>query len=264
VKDRRPVLPPRTPGWLRDGFLRYNRALLGRKFAAVRAAGVERFPATASGPVLVYLNHPAWWDPLACAALVDACCRHRRHVALIDEAELSRVLERLGFVGIAPGSMAGARRMMRLADESAGQPDMTLWLTPQGRFADPRERPLALAGGLARLARRLPEAVAVPMALEYPFLGARKPEMRILVGEPIPASAADAATLEHGLESAMDQLAALIVRDDNGPFRTLIGPRSASESSARPDGHAAEATPARTTSAETTSAEASAGKRAGS
>lgn len=231
--DRRPVLPPRTPGWLRDGFLRYNRRLLGRQFAAVRAAGVERFPSNAPGPVLVYLNHPAWWDPLACAALVDACCRHRRHVALIDEASLSRVLERLGFVGIEPGSVAGARRLMRLADEAAVVPDLTVWLTPQGRFADPRERPLALAGGLARLARRLPNALVVPMALEYPFLGARKAEMRIFVGEPVPATEVDPSTLERGLERAMDCLAHLVVSGDRGRFRTLIGSRAPGASDTR-------------------------------
>ena len=229
AKPRRPpVLPAPTPRWLREGFLRFNHRLLGRRFAAVRAAHVERFPSDASGSVLVYLNHPAWWDPLICASLAACCSRERRNVALIDEANLSGVLARLGFVGIEPGSSAGARRLARLGAELATVPDATLWLTPQGRFADPRERPLRLAGGLARLARRLPGAIAVPVAVEYPFLGGRKPEARVLVGTPIVAASVDAArlegTLEAGLTAAMDTLAGHVTSGEGGPFRTLVGP----------------------------------------
>lgn len=219
----RSALPPRPPNWFRDGFLRYNHGLLGRRFAAVRVAGLERLPVDAQAPVVVYLNHPAWWDPLLCAALARARALHRHHIALIDAANLSGVLARLGFVGIEPGTTAGARRLARLGEALADAPDAMLWLTPQGRFADPRERPLALAGGLARLARRVPGVVVVPLALEYPFLGGRKPEARLLVGEPSLGADGDAASLEAGLERAMTQLADLVVRGEDDAFETLVG-----------------------------------------
>ena len=218
-----PALPPAPPRWFRDGFLRYNRRLLGRRFAAVRAAGLERLPLHEDGPVVVYLNHPAWWDPLLCAALIGAAGGRRRHVGLIDARNLSGVLARLGFIGIEPGTGAGARRLARLADALAAHPDLALWLTPQGRFADPRERPLGFAGGLALLARRVPDARFVPLAIEYPFLGGRRPEGRMLVGEPLPGAGADTAAFEAALERTLDELAALVVRGDDAAFETLAG-----------------------------------------
>ena len=219
---RESVLPRPPPAWLRDGFLRFNHRLLRRRFAAVRIAGLERLPLDSSAPVLVFLNHPSWWDPLMCAAIVEARGRHRRNVALIDEAELSAVLARLGFVGIEPASSAGARRLVRLGAELARGADVTLWMTPQGRFADPRERPLRLAGGLARLANRLTGSLAVPLAIEYPFLGGRRPEARLLLGEPIDGASADEAAFETALESAMNRLAELVIGGEHDAFRTLV------------------------------------------
>ena len=226
-RDARPrsgsPLPPPTPRWFRDGFLRYNHRLLGRNFAAVRVAGLGRLPVHAPAPVVVYLNHPAWWDPLVGATLVAAVARHRRHLALIDVNNLSGVLARLGFVGIEPGTVAGARRRARLGDALADTPDAMLWMPPQGRFADPRERPLALAGGLARLVRRVPGALAVPLAIEYPFLGGRRPEARLLVGEPLEGAVADERSLEGALEETMTRLAALVVDGGLDAFETLVG-----------------------------------------
>jgi len=229
------VLPRPTPRWFRDGFLRYNHRLLGRQLAAVRVAGLDRLPVHERAPVVVYLNHPAWWDPLICAAIAGARARHRRHIALIDARNLSGVLARLGFVGIEPGTVAGARRLARLGDAIAESPETMLWMTPQGRFADPRERPLALAGGLARLARRMPHALFVPLALEYPFLGARRAEARALVGTPIRAAEADESSLEAALERSMSRLAEHVVAGELAPFETLVGRASevAGDGSAR-------------------------------
>ena len=217
------ALPPPPPRWFRDGFLRYNRWFLGRNFAAVRAADLERLPVDERTPLVVYLNHPAWWDPLICAAIVERVALARRNVALIDAKNLSGVLARLGFVGIEPGTTAGARRLGRLGDALAATPEAALWLTPQGRFADPRERPLGFAGGLALLARRVPNAVFVPLAIEYPFLGGRRPEARALVGEPLRGEHVDGAALEAGLERAMTRLADLVVRGQDEAFETLVG-----------------------------------------
>ena len=218
-----PVIGPGPAPWFADGFLRYNRWLLGRRFAAVRVSGLGNLPLDSDAPVIVYLNHPAWWDPLMCAALVAASAPRHRHVALIDRAQLSGVLERLGFVGIEPDSLSGARRLARIGEELREVPRAMLWLTPQGRFSDPRERPLGLRGGLARLAARLPAARLVPLAIEYPFLGGRRPEARLLLGEPLEAADADEISIESGLERAMDRLADLVVRGEDAAFRTLIG-----------------------------------------
>ena len=220
---RAPLIGAGPAPWFVDGFLRYNRWLLGRRFAAVRVSGLGHLPLDSDDPVIVYLNHPAWWDPLMCAALIAAAAPRHRHVGLIDRTQLSGVLERLGFIGIEPDSPAGARRLARIGEELRTLPRAMLWLTPQGRFSDPRERPLGLRGGLARLAARLPAARLVPLAIEYPFLGGRRPEARLLLGEPLEAGDADEISIETGLERAMDRLAELVIGGEDDAFRTLIG-----------------------------------------
>lgn len=177
-----PLAPP-TP-WLVAWFKRYARRYVARSFHAVRVGGIEHLP-RGGEPVVVYCNHPSWWDPMIATLLAERAFAERDHWALIDASQLERYrfFARLGFVGVEPGTRRGARRLLDVADDLAGRRDATLWLTPQGRFADPRERPLALAGGLERLARRVPGARFVPLALEYPFGEERLPEARALFGE---------------------------------------------------------------------------------
>ncbi|QUV90841.1 hypothetical protein [Chloracidobacterium aggregatum] len=42
----------------------YNQHLLRRAFHAVWWRGVDVFTAEPRRPLLIYANHPGWWDPL--------------------------------------------------------------------------------------------------------------------------------------------------------------------------------------------------------
>ncbi len=191
---------------------------------------MERFP-TGPGPVVVYLNHPGWWDPLTCALLVHRRLEHRRHWALIDAGELERygILKKLGFLGIERDTRAGVRRFREIGDAVGVTPHATLWFTPQGRFADPRERPVRLARGLAHLARRVPDARYVPLAIEYPFREERLPEARLRIGEAHRPSEAPAQSVDEldarfaaSLEATADALAADTVAHRDDAFETLL------------------------------------------
>ena len=71
------------------------------------------------------------------------------------------------------------------------------------------------------LARREPEAVLVPLALEYCFWNERLPYVLAHFGEPVEPSG-----MEAGLEAAMDRLAAAAQRRDEGAFRCLLRGKS--------------------------------------
>jgi len=170
-------------------FARYNRHYLARHFAGVRVAGLEALtPALVddAAPLVVYMNHAAWWDPLVGTLLATGPLAARRHRAVIDVRALERyaLLERLGFVGLDRQGADGARSLLRLVDTLCGVKRSTLWLTPQGRFTDPRTRPIELERGLGHIARRLPGARFLPVAIEYPMGGERLPEVRVRIGEP--------------------------------------------------------------------------------
>lgn len=237
-----PTVSPR----LFAAFARYARWYLRRHFHAVRlAASVPAVPAVPPDAALVvYLNHPSWWDPLLALTLAATHFPERTHHGPIDAAMLERYgfFRRLGFFGVEPGTVAGARRFLRLADALLARPGTALWITPQGEFTDPRRRPVRLRPGLGRAARRLVDrpggAVLLPLAVEYPFWEERFPEALVAYGEPVDAdhlagelgggaSPADwDRALAARLETAQDCLAALAQGRDPGSFHTLVGGRA--------------------------------------
>lgn len=231
LEQRRAELPP-INAWKLRCFRAYTRRYLRRHFHAVRLLGAPALPA--NRPAVIYLNHAAWWDPLVCLFLAEQLFPARPGFAPIDAAQLQRygIFRNLGFFGIEPGTARGAIRFLRKAENVLGNPVHLLWLTPQGRFADPRERPVMLQEGLGRLAMRARHAVFVPLALEYPFWNDRLPEALVHFGEPLTAielpppgsgSETHSRLLAARLEQAQDELARAAQTRQPDAFTTLLG-----------------------------------------
>jgi len=205
---------------------------LAQYFHAIRLSKSQRpDPVTLRGrPLLIYLNHPTWWDPLICLQLAREVFPDRRHYGPIDAATAGqhRSFTRMGFFEVDSGSARGARRFLTLAQELLGQPDAALWIPAEGRSGDPRERPVRLRSGIGSLAARVRQAVLVPLALEVPFWEAQLPEVLVRFGEELPAGDADlragdwTEVLEDRLESALDALAAESIARDPARFDVLL------------------------------------------
>jgi 1-acyl-sn-glycerol-3-phosphate acyltransferase len=218
----------RLLAWFRWYARRYAR----KGFHALRVAQ-PGFPSIdPAGPLLVAANHAGWWDPLVGLILAERYLPEREHYAPIDEAMLARYrfFARLGFFGVEPGTRRGATAFLRATDEIFARPGTALWITPQGRFADVRERPVTLRDGVGHAARRMRGGTVLPLAIEYPFWEERTPEALCLWGEPIVVE--DGATREPGawtaaiaagLESAMDSLARTSIARDSSRFETILG-----------------------------------------
>lgn len=232
---RRDALPPTSPRLLRP-FWFYTRRYLARHFHAVRLSRAGAVPDPGGDqPLVVYLNHASWWDPLIGLDLALRLFPKRRHHSPIDAGALARYrfFERLGFFGVEQHTARGARRFLEITDEILAAPRSTLWLTPEGRFTDPRLRPVTLAPGLAHLARRMRRGLIVPLALEYPFWEERLPEALARFGGPIEAGPLRHLTtrevnahLEARLESTQNCLAVEAQRRDPASFETLISGRA--------------------------------------
>ena len=164
-------------------FLQIVRMNLRSSFHKVRVQGVERLRDN-TGPIIVYMTHASWWDPMI-GFLLWAQLPGRNHFGPMDATALSRY-KILSKVGVFPVDLAGGRggiQFLRTAEEilhSGG----VLWLTPQGRFADVRDRPPVFKAGLASLVARVPECTLIPVAIEYPFWDERTPEALVFIGEP--------------------------------------------------------------------------------
>ncbi|MCC6234568.1 MAG: lysophospholipid acyltransferase family protein [Verrucomicrobiales bacterium] len=184
---------PRVSPLLVSLFAAYTRWYLPRHLHALRISQ-EGWQPTASATTarLVYLNHASWWDPLVCLQLQQRFFPTNPSYALIDAEALAkyRFFSRLGFIGVEKGRARGAMAFLHAAEAVVQQPGAMLWITPQARFCDVRQRPLGFQRGLAhvasRLARRFPQGSVecVPLALEYTHWEERTPEALVRFGEP--------------------------------------------------------------------------------
>jgi 1-acyl-sn-glycerol-3-phosphate acyltransferase len=182
---------------------------------------------------VVVLNHPSWWDPLVCTVLSELF-PGRAHFAPIEVEALGRYrfFERLGFFGVRAGSVAGAREFLCVGRAVLRRPDTALWVTGQGRFTDPRERPPGLRPGVAHLVQGL-DVTILPLALEYPFWSERFPEALARFGEPIrieggaqPDARQWLSVIENGLATTQDALAAEARARDPAAFQVVLGGRA--------------------------------------
>lgn len=151
----------------------------------------------------------------------------------MDAQALGRygVLRKMGVFGIDPETRGGAAHFLRSGLRILSDPRSVLWVTAEGAFTDPRVRPVHLRGGIAHLARRVPQAVILPLALEYPFWNERRPEALVHFGIPIDASATNGVPewttiLEAALTRTIDELAALSITRDPALFTPLLRGRS--------------------------------------
>ena len=226
---RDPDLPPisaLTLWFLRRVARRYFR----RHFRSVMAQRLHVLR-QARGPLIVYGNHSSWWDPLLLVLLGKIALPRERHYAPMDAEALQRypIFRRLGVFPVEMTSARGAAMFLRTSTavlRSGG----ILWITPQGRFADPRADALAFKPGIGALATRMPEIPLVPMAIEYTFWDERLPETLLRLGDPLRVDAAASSStatsqLEAALAGEMAALRTASMERDASAFEAVMSGR---------------------------------------
>lgn len=218
-------VPPISAGLLRL-FRAVARSYFRRHFRSVMVQNAD-YLAHAEGPLVVYANHSSWWDPMVCVLLAESLRPSLKHYAPMDATALGkyRLFAKLGMFPVTLESVRGAALFLRTAQAILSSGGV-LWITPQGRFADPRE-PLLFKAGLGALASRVPGLTLLPLAIEYPFWDERLPETLLRFGTPIqlPAGiAANEATaaLESALAETMAELKTAAVARDPKAFNVLL------------------------------------------
>jgi 1-acyl-sn-glycerol-3-phosphate acyltransferase len=209
----------------------YARRYTARHFHAVRISRTGPIPDLPDRPAIIVANHPSWWDAMIPFILTGVMPQGREHFAPIDVVGLAQYpfLARLGFFGVEADTGSGAARFLRTSLAILSRPLALVWITAQGRFVDPRERPTRLRPGMGHLAHRLSDAIVVPMAIEYPFWNDRCPEVLVRfgpmleVGDGRSRSPADwTAAIERALEVELDMLAGEAMARDPAAFTTIL------------------------------------------
>jgi 1-acyl-sn-glycerol-3-phosphate acyltransferase len=238
VPNRRERTPlPQVSVTLQQVFTAYSRWYVGRHFHSLRVSKSGVPPVVSSLPLVIYVNHASWWDPLTCLMLQTDFFKARRPFAPIDAAALRqyRFFAKLGFFGVEQDSRRGAAEFLRTSTQILEATDTVLWLTPQGRFADVRSRPTRFKPGLGHLPDRVSRAVFIPLALEYCHWEERKPEILARFGEPEilgqsvglpPVGDNWTQHFERRLEATQDALAAEAQARNPALFQNVLRSRS--------------------------------------
>ncbi|SFG69122.1 1-acyl-sn-glycerol-3-phosphate acyltransferase [Methylobacterium gossipiicola] len=210
----------------------YFDRFLRRHMNALRLArwGVPRF-ADHPGPIVVYCNHPAWWDAAVVILLAGRLFPKRTSHAPFDAQMLERyaIFSRIGAFAVDLDSARGAAQFLKASRNILARPEAMIWITAQGRFADVRARPLDLRGGVARLPELAPDTLFVPLALDYAFWEERGAEACAAFGAPVRGADLLAlprperlARMEAALTDTLDRLAADVIARDPARFTALV------------------------------------------
>jgi 1-acyl-sn-glycerol-3-phosphate acyltransferase len=210
-------------------FRLYLRFMFWRRFDAVRVSRGSAPVDFPGQPLVIFCNHPSWWDPALMLLALPRLIPGRHAFGPMDATELDRyrILRKMGVFGIDPNTRRGAAAFLRTAAALLQRPNTMLCITAEGAFTDPRLRPIRLRPGLAHLARAHPHAVFLPLALEYSFWNESKPEALLRFGYPLrlPAGATTEAwvdAMQTALTETMDSLAQESATRDPSRFRTAF------------------------------------------
>jgi 1-acyl-sn-glycerol-3-phosphate acyltransferase len=191
--------------------------------------------AAGEGPLVVYSNHPAWWDGVVYILAASQLFPGHEHYAPLDATMLDkyRFFGRIGGYGIDLSGPRGAAAFLRDSADILSRPNRAIWIAAQGRFSDVRERPLALKPGIVRLCELAPGAVVVPLAIEYAFWTERGGEACLAFGEPCAGRDLAGmprrdrlAFLETALTRTLDRLSADVITRDPARFEVLLAGRA--------------------------------------
>jgi 1-acyl-sn-glycerol-3-phosphate acyltransferase len=211
------------------------RRYFTRQMNALRVAAWGMPSAPRTSPLIVYSNHPGWWDAAVYILAADRFFPSYESYAPIDAAMLKQygILGRIGAFGVDLETSRGAAEFMAASAEILASPKRALWVTAQGRFSDVRERPIGLKPGIGRLIEMAPNCTILPLAIEYGFWLERGAEAFIAFGTPLRGEdliglsrAQRLKHLERELTSTLDHLSIDVQSRDPALFRPVIEGRA--------------------------------------
>jgi 1-acyl-sn-glycerol-3-phosphate acyltransferase len=233
---------PRIDQRILSGFHWYIPRYIRKHFHALAANQQElrsvRFEPTDS--LVVYANHSSWWDPLVAMFSAKNMFNEFSFHAPIEASALEkyRIFSKLGFFPVEQDTFQGAKHFLDVSLRLLARPGTSIWITPEGRFVDARDKSAEFMPGISHLAhslqRRSDNTSAktwfVPIAIEYTFWEERLPEILVWFGQPLlvsrtesPISKADwAKRLTANLRDAQQRLAQAAIDRDESVFEVML------------------------------------------
>jgi len=177
----RPLRSSRAVWWAFDGVFRPWMARHVRVHVAGRAGILEP-----DFPLLVVANHESFWDGFLLREVQRRLRPRARFHAVMLERELRArpFLRLLGALGVAPGSVASTRRLLRTVERLRREdPTGVLAYFPQGEIHPGAVRPLGFRRGVGRVADALAPVTVLPVGIRVLPGRTHRQEAYVSVGE---------------------------------------------------------------------------------
>lgn len=180
---------PANKNWLGDSLI-YRclvRYPLWRSFSRIAAQVEGELPRADDAPLIVYLNHPSWWDGYLCFVIDRILLRSSFDSYLMMEDKQLRSYRFFTWSGafsVDRTRPESAARSLRYSAKLLGRErPSALYIFPQGMLSPSDQRPLRLYRGAAQIAILLDREVTfLPVALRYEFGKEQLPEAFLRIG----------------------------------------------------------------------------------
>lgn len=137
---------------------------------------------------IFYAPHTNWWDGIVGYNLCKRCFKSSVRM-MIEEMNRLPIFAKSGAFGINKQSPQESMKALRHAVDILNDPNVSLWLFPQGIIRPPNFRPIKFQSGMAYIAENVAKKWGgvnlIPVAVSYYFLREDQPEVLVDVGEPI-------------------------------------------------------------------------------
>jgi 1-acyl-sn-glycerol-3-phosphate acyltransferase len=180
-------------------------------------------------PLVIYGNHPSWWDGYIAFLLAYETWRCQGYL-MMEEPQLARY-RFFRYCGVFSVDRHDPREGMRSVAYAAGllkdRPGRAVWIFPQGEITPNDRRPLATFAGAAHIAKRAAPVRCIPMALRFEFLGEQRPEALVLLGPShVVSGPVDVKALHREMDqrllSAVEQLRDDTIGGTTTEYRTIL------------------------------------------
>lgn len=163
--------------------------MLENRFFALRYKGAEKvFNRDETVPTILFAPHSNWWDGIVgyniCRRIFDKELR-----IMVEELNRFPLLRRAGAFSVNKKSPQASMAALKFAIETIGDLNNFLYIFPQGIIMPPNYRPIEFQTGLTYIAQQAVKKYGkvnlVPVAVNYMFLRADRPEVLVEFSEPI-------------------------------------------------------------------------------
>ncbi|MCQ2788881.1 MAG: lysophospholipid acyltransferase family protein [bacterium] len=198
--------------WVAD---RFFYGMIENRFFAFRYKGIENFENLEDNvPTIAFAPHSNWWDGIVGYNIITRLFKKEIRL-MVEELNRFPLLRRAGAFSVNKKSPQASMRALKYAYEVIGDTNCMLYLFPQGIIKPPNFRPLEFQTGLAYIAgkamKRYGKVNLLPIAVNYFFLRADRPEVLVEIGKPIVLDSSETSSIDRKeytkfLEKTLEEL----------------------------------------------------------